>query len=84
MLVDSAVIVDKGGASLIIAGRPQPPPAEDFAICGITVACICTLCFSIIRWSAFSYSIRAEVFIYLGYAEKKYFVGSIVAGRSAI
>ena len=29
VLVDIAVIVDIGGIILIVAGRPQPPPAEE-------------------------------------------------------
>ena len=29
VLVDVAVIVDIGGIILIVAGRPQPPPAEE-------------------------------------------------------
>lgn len=77
-LVDVAAIVDIGGTTLSVAGRPQPPPAG--AIAGF----ICTLCIAICCSPTLPGTIRAKVFIYFRYAQKKHFVSSVITRRSTV
>ena len=42
-LEDVAAKVDIGGTTLIVAGRPQPPPTGGFAAFGIAITCPCSV-----------------------------------------
>ena len=83
--IDRAATVDMGGVKLIIAGRPEPPPARGCATCCfIAITCICPLCLCISRWCTFSCFVTIKILFNFVDAEQKYFIGCGVSGIRVI
>ena len=84
-VIDRAVTEDMGGIILIIARRPQPPPASVCATWGfISIVRICSLCLCISCRCTFSCIITIEILLRLVDAEQKYFIRCCIAGTCVV